>query len=121
MGPATEAGSRPLEAQIEYDQFGAIDLRVGLVLAAEAVPKSKKLVRLQVDLGEGKARQVVAGIGLAYDPATLVGTRVVVVANLKPAKLMGLESQGMVLAAGDAATLSLLRLERELPPGTEVK
>ena len=121
VGPATEAGSRPLKAQIEYDQFATIDLRVGLVLEAEAVPKSKKLVRLQVDLGEGKPRQVVAGIGLAYDPATLVGTRVVIVANLKPAKLMGLESQGMILAAGDAATLSLLRLERELPPGTEVK
>jgi methionyl-tRNA synthetase len=111
-------GGKPL---IDYETFSRLDLRVGVVLKAEAVPKSKKLVRLEVDLGEGTPRQVVAGIGQAYDPPALVGTRVVIVANLKPAKLMGLESRGMVLAAGESPALSLLRLERELPAGTEVK
>src|SRR5439155_1653099 len=79
------------------DEFQKIDLRVALVLAAEAVPKSKKLLKLRVSLGT-EERTVLAGIAEHYAPADLVGKKVVVVANLAPAKLMGIESQGMVLA-----------------------
>ena len=75
-----------------------LDLRVARVAAAEPVPKSKKLLKLEVDLGTER-RTIVAGIAGAYDPATLVGRTVVVVANLEPARLMGVESNGMVLAA----------------------
>ncbi|MEZ4253013.1 MAG: methionine--tRNA ligase subunit beta, partial [Polyangiales bacterium] len=86
-------------APIAFDDFVKVDLRVGLILEAEAVPKSDKLVRCQIDLGEEKPRQVLAGIRKHYDPEALVGKRVVVVANLAPRKMMGLESHGMILAA----------------------
>jgi methionyl-tRNA synthetase len=88
---------------LTIDQFFATELKVGTVKEAERVPKSDKLIRMMVDLAEGSLRQLVAGIGKAYTPEELVGTQVVVVANLKPAKLMGVESRGMVLAATDAA------------------
>jgi len=115
------AALAPLKDPISYEDFARLDLRVGLVVAAEAIPKSKKLVRLQVDLGEATPRQVVAGIGHVYAAATLVGRRVVVVANLRPAQLMGHESRGMVLAAGEAPDLALLTLDKELGPGSGVK
>jgi methionyl-tRNA synthetase len=111
----------PGKATITYDDFAKVDLRVGKVIAAEVVPKSKKLIKLSVDVGEATPRQVLAGIAQAYSPESLVGTRVVVVANLAPAKLMGLESQGMLLAAGEPPELSLLRLEKDIAPGTMVK
>lgn len=106
---------------IEFDDFTKVDLRVGLVLEAEKVPKSKKLLRLQIDLGETHPRQVLAGISEHYEPADLVGKRVVVVANLKPRKLMGHESQGMVLAASDEDGLSVLEVGKELRPGSRAK
>jgi len=84
------------------------------------VEKSKKLLLLQVDLGEAKPRQIVAGIREFYAPETLVGTQVCVVANLKPAKLMGLVSEGMVLAAKDENGLVLIRPEREKAIGTKI-
>ena len=90
------------------------------VTAAERVPKSNKLVKLTVDLGE-ETRTVVAGIGLAYQPEDLVGQQVVVVANLQPAKLMGIESQGMVLAASIDGKPVLLHPDRQVPNGTRVK
>jgi methionyl-tRNA synthetase len=117
----TATMTTPTTGLIDYALFSKLDLRVGVVIKAEAVPKSKKLLRLEVDLGEATLRQIVAGIALSYEPAALVGTRIVVVANLEPVRLMGVESRGMVLAAGEAPALSLLRLERELPPGTKVK
>ncbi|MBN1962153.1 MAG: methionine--tRNA ligase [Deltaproteobacteria bacterium] len=117
----TTAGVIQLGELIEYDQFSKVDLRVGLIVNAESVPKSQKLIRLEVDLGEGSSRQIIAGIAQSYSPNVLVGTRIVVVANLKPAKLMGLESRGMVLAAGETTNMSLLRIEKELAPGTKVK
>ena len=118
--PAAAAPSGP--AQIDISQFGAVELKVGNVLTCEAVPKSEKLLKLTVDLGEGSPRQVVAGIAKAYRPEELVGTQVVVVSNLKPAKLMGLESQGMILAATtpDGAPV-LLRPLATVPPGAKVK
>jgi methionyl-tRNA synthetase len=108
---------------IGIEQFSAVELKVGRVTAAERVPKSERLIRLEVDIGDGAPRQLVAGIGKAYAPEDLVGTEVVVVANLKPAKLMGVESQGMLLAAtdGDGQPI-VVRPHREgAAPGTRVK
>ncbi|MBF0319164.1 MAG: methionine--tRNA ligase [Nitrospirae bacterium] len=104
---------------IDIADFAKVKLKTARVLAAEAVKGSNKLIRLTVDSGE--QRQVVAGIGKHYTPEQLVGKTVVIVANLKPAKLMGVESQGMVLAASDSEGLALITLDREIPPGAQVK
>lgn len=106
--------------QITIEEFQKIQLKVGKVLSAERVPKSEKLLKLQVDLG-GEQRQIVAGIGKTYEPQSLVGRRIVIVANLKPATLMGVESQGMVLAAGDKEVGGLVTVQEEVEPGTKVK
>ena len=113
------AADRPGE-QISIEDFLKVQLKVGKVLEAERVPKSNKLLKLQVDLGS-EQRQIVAGIGKKYEPDQLVGQTIVVVANLKPAKLMGVESQGMVLAAGGKDVLSLLTLKDDTPPGSPIK
>lgn len=105
---------------ISIEDFLKIKLRTGKVLSAENVPNSKKLVRLSVDLGDEK-RQIVAGIAAHYQPEELIGKDVVIVANLKPAKLMGIESQGMVLAASNGEILSLVRPEKDITPGSVVK
>ena len=106
---------------LAFDDFMKVELKVGLIREAEAVPKSDKLVKLKVDLGEAQPRQVLAGIREHYDPAALVGKRVVVVANLKPRKIMGVESQGMVLAAkDDEHGLSVLGIDKDIVPGTRV-
>ncbi len=91
-----------------------------MVRVAERVPKSDKLLRLEVDLGEPEPRQILAGIGKHYAPEALVGSRIVVVANLAPRKMMGLESQGMVLRASDADGLSVLCTDRDVVPGSDV-
>ena len=116
--PAADA---PAVALATIDDLSKIELRLGLVLSAERVPKSDKLLRLQVELGEPVPRQILAGIGKVYEPEALVGKRIVVVANLAPRKMMGLESRGMVLAAGDGETLSVLSVDKDLPPGSIVK
>jgi methionyl-tRNA synthetase len=108
------------EGRITFDDFLKVDLRVGRVLEAERVPKSDKLIKMQIDIGS-ETRQIVGGIGKAFGPEELVGKEVIVVANLKPAKLMGIESQGMVLAAGDVDTLKLAGFAAEVTPGTKVK
>jgi len=108
--------------RITIDEFSRIQLRVAEVIAAEAVAKSKKLLKLTVSLGS-EERTIVAGIAQHYAPADLVGKKVVVVANLEPATLMGVQSQGMVLAGsteGDGA-LAVLTLDRDLPPGARVR
>ena len=98
-----------------------VELRVARVLAAERVPKSTKLLKLQVDVGS-EHRTIVAGIAEAYEPEALVGRTVVVVFNLKPAKLMGVESNGMVLAASpDGGKPLLLGFEVAPEPGTRVR
>jgi methionyl-tRNA synthetase len=107
-------------ARISIDEFQKIDLRVAQVIAAEAVPKSKKLLKLRVSLGT-EERTVLAGIAEHYAPADLVGKKVVVVANLQPAKLMGIESQGMVLAGEGGQGLGVIMPDRDLPPGSKVK
>ncbi len=97
-----------------------VQLKVAKILEAERVPKSSKLLKLQVDIGT-EQRQIVAGIGKKYAPEDLVGKTIVVVANLKPVKLMGIESQGMVLAAGEKEVLSLLTVQEDVQIGSKVK
>jgi methionyl-tRNA synthetase len=115
---AAPAAAQP--AQITIDDFMKIQLKAAKVLAAERVPKSEKLLKLQVSLGS-EQRQIVAGIGKKYEPETLIGKTIVIVANLKPAKLMGIESQGMVLAAGDSEVRGLATFIEDVEPGTKVK
>jgi methionyl-tRNA synthetase len=116
--PTDEAPYAELGETIVYDDFAKLDLRVGLVTAAEAVPKSKKLIRTEVDLGF-ETRQILAGVAQHMAPADLVGQRVVVVANLAPRTLFGLESQGMLLMAEDReGRLVLVTTESE--PGSVV-
>ena len=105
---------------IEIGQFFETSLKIGTVVEAEEVPKSKKLLKLQVDLGEASLRQVVAGIKEFYSPDELKGTQVCVVANLKPAKLMGMMSEGMLLAAKDEDGLCLVRPEKPKKAGTPI-
>jgi methionyl-tRNA synthetase len=107
-------------ARMSIDDFSKIELRVAEVIGAENLPKSKKLLKLTVRLGE-ETRTVVAGIAEHYAPADLVGRKVVVVANLAPATLMGVESNGMVLAASHEGKLALLTLDKELPSGSKVR
>ena len=104
---------------IGIEEFARVELVAGKVLEAENVPKSKKLVRLIVDTGE--KRQLVAGIAEHYGPEDLVGRTIAVVANLKPAKLMGVESRGMLLAAHDDNGLYLVTLEGDVKPGARIK
>ena len=128
---ATEAGIRPSDPppspaaaaddRISIDDFMKVQLKVARVLAAERVPKSKKLVQLKVDVGEPEARTILAGIAESYEPDQLVGRTIVVVANLKPAKLMGIESNGMVLAASPEGGGALLLNAEPATPGTRVR
>jgi methionine--tRNA ligase beta chain len=106
---------------IGIEQFQAIELRVATVLAAEAHPNADRLLVLRVDLGGGEERQIVAGIRAHYDPAALVGTQVIVVANLEPAKLRGVESQGMLLAASADGRLVVVRPDGPMPAGATVR
>jgi len=108
-------------------EFQKVELRVGKILVAERVPNSEKLIRLEVDLrekneaGGSAVRQIIAGIAKSYAPEELVGKEIVVVANLEPLKLRGLESQGMLLAAHDAEGNPVLLVpEKEVSPGSAV-
>ena len=105
---------------VTYDDFAKLELRVADVIAAERVVGSDKLLKLQLDLGEFGARQIVAGIGKVYAPEDLTGTQIVIVFNLQPRALMGIESQGMLLAAGGQDGASLLRPERRVAPGSKI-
>lgn len=105
---------------ITYDDFAKVELRVAKIIAAERVEKSDKLIKLQLEVGEEK-RQIVAGIGKAYEAAGLVGKEIIIVANLAPRALMGVESHGMLLAAGGAEKPVLLTPEKEIESGAKVK
>ena len=121
-GGADAAGETAREDEmITIDKFFETELKVGTVTAAEAIPKAKKLLKLEVDLGEEGPRTLVAGIAQDYEAESLVGRQIVVVANLQPAKLMGVESQGMILAASLDGQPVLLAPDSEVPPGTPVK
>jgi methionyl-tRNA synthetase len=113
--------SPELKPEIDIKAFDAIDLRVATIVKAQAVPRAKKLIKLDVDVGETRLRTVVAGIAGTYEPDALVGKQVVIVANLKPAKLMGIRSQGMVLAASNDSGAIVLTLDKAMPTGTPVR
>jgi methionyl-tRNA synthetase len=118
--PPTPAKAEPTREPIGIDDFARVELRVARILEAESVEASKKLMKLQVMIGDER-RQILAGIKTSYQPLDLIGRQIVVVANLKPAKLMGLESQGMVLAAdGPDGTAILLQPDQEAPEGASV-
>jgi methionine--tRNA ligase beta chain len=102
---------------IKFEDFEKIDFRVGKILKVEKIEKSEKLLKLVIDLGKEK-RQLVAGIGKFYKPEDLIGKEIVVVANLEPKKIMGIESQGMLLAADVGGEPVILIPEKEVPPGT---
>lgn len=132
MQGATEAEAVPANADsqpkeeksyIEIDDFAKVDLRVGEILTAERVPKSDKLLRFTIDLGEAEPRQILAGIAEHYEPEKLIGRKVVVVANLKPRKLRGYESQGMVVAAsvGDEGRPVVATFIEDVPNGARLK
>jgi methionyl-tRNA synthetase len=118
---AAAVAAAPSDGTIEYDDFAKVELRVAEVLSAERVPKSEKLLKLSVNAGDPAPRQILAGIGQHYAPEQLVGKRVIIVANLKPRKMMGLESHGMVLAASDADSLWVTSIAGEPKPGSAVK
>ena len=105
--------------EIAYEDFEKIDLRVARVLEAELVPKSSKLLKMKIDIGE--ERVIVAGMGKDYKPEEIVGKMIVVVANLKPTKLMGVESRGMLLATDTADGLTLLSFDRVPEAGAKVR
>ncbi len=110
----------PINEQVTIDDFMKLDFRTGVILEAEKIKKSKKLLKLKVDIGI-EQRQVVAGIAASYEPEALIGRTIVLVANLKPAKLMGIESQGMVLAGSDPEKIVLAGFDQQLPKGIRVK
>ena len=120
---ATDAGDTGVVSFIEIDDFAKVDLRAGTVLSAERIPKADKLLLLKIDLNEEQPRQVLAGIAQYYEPESLVGRKVVVVANLKPRKLRGFESQGMVVAAsyGDEGRPVIATFTEDVPNGARLK
>ena len=106
---------------IDINTFAKVELNIGVVVEAEKIEKSEKLLKLQVDLGELGKRQILSGIAKHYSPEEMLGKEVVVVTNLQPAKLMGIESQGMLLAAGDNTTLALVCPEKKMGAGVKVR
>ncbi|OLC54997.1 MAG: methionine--tRNA ligase subunit beta [Acidobacteria bacterium 13_1_40CM_4_69_4] len=120
--PATNAAAAaPGGTEIALDEFARVDLRTAKIVAAERVQGADKLLKLTVDIG-AETRTIVAGIANRYAPEALVGRTIVVVANLKPAKLRGVLSQGMLLAASDATGQPyILTTEEPVPPGLKVK
>jgi methionyl-tRNA synthetase len=127
LAHATQAeavpGAENVTSFIEIDDFAKVDLRVGQVLSAERIPKADKLLLLKIDLGEEQPRQILAGIAQYYEPEKLVGRKVVIVANLKPRKLRGLESQGMVVAAsyGEEGRPVIATFTEDVPNGARLK
>jgi methionyl-tRNA synthetase len=133
--PATQAGPVPVAsaatpvaaaadaapAQITIDDFAKVDLRTAKVLEAEKMPKSQRLLKLKVDVGEPQPRTILAGIAESYEPEQLVGKSIVIVANLAPRKMMGLESQGMVLAASPDGGKAIVLSSDPSQPGTRVR
>jgi methionyl-tRNA synthetase len=107
--------------QVTYNEFTKLDIRIGTVLAAEAVPETDKLIKCTIDFGELGQRTIVSGIAEWKQPAELVGKQFPYIVNLAPRVLRGVESQGMLLAASDENGVALLRPERKLTPGTKLK
>jgi methionyl-tRNA synthetase len=115
----TDAGESEVDNLISIDDFAKVQLKIAEVLEVEKVPKTDKLIKLQIRIGEEK-RQIVAGIAEYYTPDQLVGKKIVVVTNLQPAKLRGIESNGMLLAASEGDKLAVLTLDSDLPSGATI-
>ena len=113
------AGLPEIKSEISLDDFKKIDLRVATVVQAEKIPRAKKVLKLEVDIGS--KRTIVAGIAGNYTPEELVGKQVIIVANLKPAKLMGIVSNGMLLAAVDDSGPTLAILDKTVDSGTQIR
>lgn len=105
--------------EISYEDFQKVDMRVATIIEAEAIPKSDKLLKLKIDIGE--ERTIVAGIAKDYKPEDLTGKKVAVVTNLKPVKLMGVESHGMLLAADTGDGLTILSFDGDAKVGAKIK
>jgi methionyl-tRNA synthetase len=120
--PKVEEQPKELVEEISIDEFKKVKLRVAQIIAAENVKKSDKLLKLQIDLGNEK-RQLVAGIAKSYSPEELIGKKILVVANLKPAKLFGIESQGMVLAldTNEEGKVKLIEIDHSIELGKTAK
>jgi methionyl-tRNA synthetase len=114
-----ESPAEPVK--LSFDKFLQTELRVARIVAAERVEGTDKLLRLQLDVGEFGPRQIVAGIAAAYETDQLIGKRIVIVANLKPARIRGVESQGMLLAADLDGRPILATFDEDVPPGTRVR
>ena len=119
--PPVPATPPPQASPLSIQDFQKLTLRVGVITAAQDHPNADRLLVLTVDIGEAAPRQVVAGIKGSYQAADVIGKQVVVVANMKPAVLRGVESQGMVLAASDEASLVLISTDRPIRAGSPVK
>ena len=119
--PAESApGGSVAEQRISIEDFARVQMRVGQILEAEKIEGSRKLMKMRVDIGT-EVRQVVAGIAEAYEPASLLNRKVVLVANLKPARLMGVESDGMIVAASIGGKPVLATFTEDVPNGTLLK
>src|SRR5262249_44848115 len=121
--PAADTHAVPMTPLIDIETFAKVELRVALIESAEALPKSKKLLKLRIDLGKFGKRQILSGIAKHYTPESLVGKKIVVVSNLQPARLAGEESQGMLLAASndDDTVLAILQPNTDIEPGARVR
>lgn len=119
--PATEA-EKPAMVPVTYEQFSAVDLRVGIVRTCERIPKKDKLLRLTVDVGEAEPRIIVAGLALSFQPEQLVDRKVIVVANLAPRDFgKGVVSHGMLLATGTSEKLTLATVAGDASPGDRLR
>jgi len=116
-----ETAQRKEEGMISFDEFKRMDLRIAKIVDADPVEGADKLLKLMVDCGEDEPRQVVAGIAETFSPRELIGESVVLVANLEPAEIRGVQSQGMILAAGGEQPLALVVPDRDVEPGEKVR
>lgn len=105
---------------ITYDDFTKLELKVATILSAEQITGSDKLLKLRVSLGE-EERQIIAGLGKSYEPESLIGRQIIIIANLEPRTLMGLESQGMLLAADSPDGPIIISPNQEVAPGAKIK
>ena len=117
---ADQAAAAAGKPNIDFDHFKALDMRIGTVLVAEKHPNADRILRLEIDFGEGQPRQILSGLAEHYSPEAMVGKRVCAVLNLEPRKIRGLMSHGMVLTAGNDSTLTLLGLDSDVPNGSEI-
>ena len=117
----SDSASKPeIQASIPFDVFTQVDLRVATIKSAELHPDADRLLKIQLDDGTPDGRQVCAGIKAHYDPESLVGTQVVIVANLEPRVIRGEKSEGMILACTSGDTVSVLRVDQPSEPGSRV-